>query len=188
MLKHGILGLLNYGAMTGYDIMLVFKDSLQFFWQAQTSQIYRELQALKKKGWVADESVAQSGKPDKKLFHITDDGKAELRRWLSDGNEKFPERSPVLMKTFFRGELSPSENLEAFKSLRAECMGYIENLKNAPINAKKHGANVPDEASASLYWQMTIDYGMMYYKMYIEWVDSCIKKLEEVCSYENTAD
>lgn len=49
MLKHGILGLLNYGSMSGYDIMRTFKNSLDFFWTAQTSQIYRELQTLKKK-------------------------------------------------------------------------------------------------------------------------------------------
>ena len=42
MLKHGILGLLNYGSMTGYEINKAFKDSLSYFWNAQTSQIYRE--------------------------------------------------------------------------------------------------------------------------------------------------
>lgn len=31
MLKHGILGLLNYHDMTGYEIMEVFRDSLRFF-------------------------------------------------------------------------------------------------------------------------------------------------------------
>ena len=37
MLKHGILGLLSYGSMTGYDITRTFKDSLSYFWSAQTS-------------------------------------------------------------------------------------------------------------------------------------------------------
>ena len=31
MLKHGVLGLLSYGDMTGYEIMEVFRDSLAFF-------------------------------------------------------------------------------------------------------------------------------------------------------------
>ncbi len=57
MLKHGILGLLNYHPMTGYEIMLVFRDSLRFFWSAQTSQIYRELQTLEAKGWVGKTSA-----------------------------------------------------------------------------------------------------------------------------------
>ena len=50
MLKHGILGLLNYGDMTGYEIKTAFEDSLNHFWHAQTSQIYRELQLLEKNG------------------------------------------------------------------------------------------------------------------------------------------
>ena len=51
-LKHGLLGLLNYGNMTGYDIDRTFKDSLFLFWQAQTSQIYRELNTMEKLGWL----------------------------------------------------------------------------------------------------------------------------------------
>ena len=82
MLKHGILGLLNYGPMTGYEIKTVFQDSLNYFWTAQTSQIYRELQSLKKKEWVKDELIPQKGRPDKRLFSITDAGKEELRCWL----------------------------------------------------------------------------------------------------------
>ena len=75
MLKHGILGLLNYGEMTGYEIMHVFRDSLSHFWTAQTSQIYRELQTLKNKGWVIDRCVPQTGKPDKKFFLLRKVGK-----------------------------------------------------------------------------------------------------------------
>ena len=65
MLKHGILGLLSYGDMTGYQIMTVFRDSLRHFWVAQTSQIYRELQGLEKNGWIAAVHVEQAGKPQR---------------------------------------------------------------------------------------------------------------------------
>ena len=59
MLKHGILGLLNYGDMSGYEIREVFKNSLNYFWTAQTSQIYRELGALEKNGWIKRRAVEQ---------------------------------------------------------------------------------------------------------------------------------
>ena len=42
-LKHAILGLLNYADMSGYDIDRFFKSSIAFYWHAQTSQIYKEL-------------------------------------------------------------------------------------------------------------------------------------------------
>ena len=59
MLKHGILGLLNYGDMSGYEIREVFKDSLNYFWTAQTSQIYRELGVLEKNGWIVKQTIEQ---------------------------------------------------------------------------------------------------------------------------------
>ena len=65
MLKHGILGLLNYGDMTGYEIREAFESSLKFFWPAQTSQIYRELIVLEKNKWIEKHTVEQSGKPKK---------------------------------------------------------------------------------------------------------------------------
>lgn len=45
-LSHGLLGLLNYTDMTGYDLAKTFQDSLCYFWQAQTSQVYRELNKM----------------------------------------------------------------------------------------------------------------------------------------------
>ena len=67
--------------MTGYEIMEVFRDSLRFFWNAQTSQIYRELQGLEQKNWVNKTYVPQQGKPDKNIYAITEEGKAELLKW-----------------------------------------------------------------------------------------------------------
>ena len=69
-LKHAILGLLNYAEMTGYDIDRYFKSSIAFFWHAQTSQIYKELNTCTKHNWVDSEIVYQSDKPNKKVFHI----------------------------------------------------------------------------------------------------------------------
>lgn len=42
-LQHGILGFLNYGPCSGYELAKAFHSSVQFFWPAQTSQIYLTL-------------------------------------------------------------------------------------------------------------------------------------------------
>lgn len=70
--------------MTGYEIMTVFRDSLSHFWTAQKSQIYRELQALEKNGWIETAHIEQDGKPDKNMLSITDEGKKELQQWLRE--------------------------------------------------------------------------------------------------------
>ena len=100
MLKHGILGLLNYGDMTGYEIREAFESSLKFFWPAQTSQIYRELIVLEKNKWIEKHTVEQSGKPNKNICSITEEGREELLRWLRDPDVNIDMRSPTLMKIF----------------------------------------------------------------------------------------
>ncbi len=56
------------------------EDSLNYFRDAKTSQIYRELQGLEQKEWVGKRVVLQSGKPDKNVYSITEAGREELLR------------------------------------------------------------------------------------------------------------
>ena len=177
MLKHGILGLLNYGDATGYDIMLAFRKSLSHFWVAQTSQIYRELQVLEDKGWIKKTLVEQDGRPDKNVLSITDDGKSELLRWLREDEVIKTVRSPMLMKTFFRGECSIDENIEFFKRL-AECINVFPDGQGEAFDAKDQYEKMIDNPERALFWKFTIDFGIMYEKMLLEWSNKCIQQLE----------
>ena len=179
MLKHGILGLLNYGELSGYEIMEVFRDSLKYFWVAQTSQIYRELQTLKSKGWVTDRCVPQVGRPDKNVFSITESGKEELHRWLSEEDIGFETKNPLLMKTFFRGEKTIDENIEFFRRV-SECSGgFLAEVQKPQENAAMYASAIQNPEKA-LYWKMTIEYGVMYMNMLQEWTNKCIAELEEL--------
>ncbi len=178
MLKHGIFWLLNYHPMTGYDIILVFRDSLRFFWSAQTSQIYRELQTLEGRGWVGKTPVPQEGKPDKNIYAITREGHGELLRWLSDGEPELDSRSHILMKVFFLGERSREENIHYFESLKEYCGIFLQGLDGAWDNIHTYQAMIADPDKA-VYWEMTVDYGRRNMKMYIDWAQSCIDRLRE---------
>ena len=175
MLKHGILGLLNYGDMTGYEIMEVFRDSLSYFWNAQTSQIYRELQTLKNSGFVTDTPVKGRG-GDKKIYSITDSGKSELLHWLREKREE-TVRSPMLMTTFFRGELPKEENLEYFRGLKAFSESALEQMEKPDSNTKIY-SDMLGSPEKAIYWQMTVEYGRMATKMLGEWAEKCIGMIE----------
>jgi len=178
MLKHGILGLLNYHPMTGYEIMLVFRDSLRFFWSAQTSQIYRELQTLEAKGWAEKTPVSQQSKPDKNIYAITQEGHDELLRWLSDGAPELSSRSHILMKVFFLGERSPEENIRYFEELKRYCAVLLQSLDMAQENVGQYRDLIDDRGRAA-YWEMTIDFGRRNMRMYMDWAQNCIDRLRE---------
>jgi PadR family transcriptional regulator, regulatory protein AphA len=86
-LGYGLLSLLSHSPLSGYDLML----RIQPFWPAKHSQIYPLLANLEKDEQVRFEVVAQSDKPDKKVYSITDEGIASLQEWLS-----VPASDPVM--------------------------------------------------------------------------------------------
>lgn len=177
-LKHGILGLLNYGPTTGYELDKSFKGTLNFFWQAQTSQIYRELSTMEKQGWVTSEVIIQSDKPNKKLYSLTEDGKEELNRWLMHNSieDDIRVRDPFLVKLFFSGEVDAATNIETMKQFKQCCVYALEKIKVS--------INQCEEASATdkkaVYWGMTASFGYYYYEMCIRWADDTILKMEEL--------
>lgn len=177
MLKHGILGLLNYGDMSGYEIREVFKGSLNYFWAAQTSQIYREIGVLEKNGWIEKRAVEQNGKPNKNICSITEEGRKELLRWLSEPDVDMEMRSPTLMKTFFMGELPISNSLSFFKKLNQEYRTVLSNLQKANHSIDLYQEMIPDKRNA-LFWQMTADFEKRYMQMYLDWTESCIHLLK----------
>ena len=179
MLKHGILGLLNYGDMTGYEINEVFENSLNFFSPAQTSQIYRELTVLEKNKWIVKQTVEQSGKPNKNICSITEEGRKELLRWLNDSDVNFEMRSPTLMKIFFLGELPISSSLDFFKQLNEQYRISLKELQQTDTSIESYQAMIPEQKSA-LFWQMTADFGKRYVQMYLEWIEHCIRLLENM--------
>ncbi len=179
MLKHGILGLLKYHQMTGYEIMTAFRDSLCFFWNAQTSQIYRELQVLETKGWVEKTPVPQQSKPDKNIYSITPEGRRELLYWLSEGELSLPSRNHILMKVFFFGERSREENIRYFEGLKEYCEIFLQSLDAAQKHISEYRAFL-DAPEQAVYWEMTVDYGRRNLQGYIDWAQSCIDRLEEM--------
>ena len=166
--------------MTGYDIDRYFKSSIAFFWYAQTSQIYKELNTLMKHHWVDSEIVYQSDKPNKKVFHITEEGKVELHHWLADADlsEIMKYKNPLLMKIFFSSEIDVDQTMRLLEKYIRECSDVIDAM-NDDINKIPEFEKAIQKENESFYWGMTMTYGFMYYQNEIKWANWCIDKLKE---------
>ncbi len=95
-LSHSILGFLSYQSMTGTIWPRHLVPLSGFFWYAQTSQIYLELNKLEKKEFVSCEIIIQTEKPSKKLYSITPKGKDEFLHWLSKENDELSKGKKML--------------------------------------------------------------------------------------------
>lgn len=180
-LKHGLLGLLNYGEMTGYELDRTFNGSLDFFWKAQTSQIYRELNHMEKSGWLTSKTVFQTERPNKRIYSLTDSGRTELHNWLLENNfdSEFQTRSTFLMKIFFSDQKNIKENIEMFRAYKKKCLSELKNLEKANNNIKFYSER-EEEKGKSIYWNLTVLFGKKHLKTSLEFADEAIKILEEL--------
>jgi DNA-binding PadR family transcriptional regulator len=71
-------------AGSGYQLARRFDRSIGYFWAATHQQIYRTLRAMEDDGWVHATPVAQQGRPDKKVYTPSDEGRVELARWIAE--------------------------------------------------------------------------------------------------------
>lgn len=177
-LKHGLLGLINYAPVNGYELDKIFKDSLNFFWQAQTTQLYRELVNMEKKNWLRVELLIQSDKPNKKIYFITDEGKDEFHKWLSTDNISVNNKNEFLLKLFFLGELPQSYSINFLHKYKLQCVKELENLHCISPKIIEYTKQLNDY-NKSKYWSQTSTFGISYFTMCIDWADGLIKELEE---------
>lgn len=182
-LKHGLLGLLSYFPMSGYDLDKAFKESLSFFWQANTSQVYRELNAMEKTGWLTSETVIQNDKPNKKLYHLTEVGRKELEDWVSTVDETIESslkvRSPFLMGLFFAGEMDIDSSINTIKEFKNKCVEEIEDMHRAYDAIGFYQGLIPDREKAE-FWELTAMFGDEYFKAGIIWADKALEKLQKI--------
>lgn len=180
-LKHGLLGFLNYGAQSGYELDKAFKDSLAFFWQAQTSQIYRELNRMEEKKWLTSEIIFQNDKPNKKMYTITQEGRDELLCWLREPGKTNSTKSnnTFLMKLFFSGELPIEENIRKLQDFIEETKQRLDAMSNIGSTVEEYTSQIPDPRKA-FYWGLTAEYGRYEYEMRIQWARKMIERMEKM--------
>jgi DNA-binding PadR family transcriptional regulator len=128
---YAVLGLLSFGAeLSGYELRQWALRSLRFFyWSPAQSHVYKELRRLEELGLATGRAVAQEDRPDKRVFAITDAGRAELRRWLHDA----PVAPPVVkfesaLRLFLGHAADPERLVAVLDEHRAAVQRTLDEL------------------------------------------------------------
>ena len=170
-LKYAILGILEVNPISGYDLKKYFNSSVNSYWSASHSQIYRTLDEITKEQSATIEIIRQEKLPDKKIFILTEKGKNELISWL-----KIPKGLPVIrhqiLLQFSLAHLLPFKQiiklLNNYKKMMTE---KLKQLKSPYHQATLEYARNKKER---LLWDLTLKNGILYYKNEINWVNDCI--------------
>jgi DNA-binding PadR family transcriptional regulator len=88
-LQHAVLALLGDGPAHGYQIRAAFEEAVGPQWGGlNIGHVYQILDRLARDGLVASTLVPQSSRPDRRVYQLTDSGRAELESWLAEPAER----------------------------------------------------------------------------------------------------
>ncbi|SRX94074.1 hypothetical protein MSP7336_02322 [Mycobacterium shimoidei] len=173
-LQHAILVSLCEQSGSGYELAHRFDRSIGYFWTASHQQIYRTLRAMEGDGWVRVTRIAQRGRPDKKVYAVSDAGRAELARWIG---EPLSGRGSALSDTRTR---------DLAVKLRGAAYGDVSVLRTQVMMLRAEHAELldiyrgfeksqfPDSSAlrgAALHQYLVLRGGIRAQEGVIEWLD-----------------
>lgn len=168
-LRHALLGLLAEQPASGYELTRVFEASLaQYAWHARHSQIYPELNKLADEGLV---TVVGSGARNRRTYGLTDDGRAELHRWLVTPPGPTNVRNESVLRMFLLTTLPPDDARTMLRRFADE---------GARLAAVLAGIRHDESPEAVLeFGQIAAEFGLRYCRMQQEWARWAVEQLDK---------
>ncbi|MBK8021407.1 MAG: PadR family transcriptional regulator [Chloroflexi bacterium] len=176
-LPHAILGFLQVMPMTGYDLKTrAFDQSVAHFWSAVQQQIYRELEKMEGLGWVTCTVELQTERPPRKVYHISDAGRAALDAWLKQPQPLVQHREPFLIQLFFAAQLTNSQIVALFHDQLTGHQARLEAYQGVVIPPSE---DLSERRRRTLVG-LTLDLGVRMEQMYIDWLTEAIAVVERL--------
>ncbi len=181
MLKYVLLGALSYQPATGYQLKLFVDRSARHFWYAQTSQIYRTLEALQKEGLIESSREAQDDQAERRIYHLTPAGRADLLAWLKQPmTELEPAKDSLLIRLFFSALLDKETVLTQLRLQRAlHEQQLLVFQQDIPAQIRAGLEQRPQQKRDALFWDAARRLGELGEETYIRWLDETIQRIED---------
>src|SRR4051794_31839857 len=162
-----LLGYLDIGPMTGWDLDEWVRISIGNFWNVTRSQIYRELRTLTEWGYV---KAGDSGTRDKVPYAITAAGRKAFKKWIAQAPPPEVIRSRLLLTVFFGHHLE-TERLREI--IEAEQRRHGDGLERY-LTMERDLTGTTDRFPLA-----TLRFGIRYERAMLEWLEEVEALLDE---------
>ncbi|MCP4021644.1 MAG: PadR family transcriptional regulator [Desulfobacteraceae bacterium] len=174
--RYAILGLLNTGPMSGYDIKKHFEQIASNFWSESYGQIYPILKRLDTDGLATRAIEKQVGKPDRHIYTLTSKGQDELMVWLKQPVERHVGRHEILLKLIFGSAIPVTENIKQLRHFQKLHEDELVGLKSIQARMKTKDKEHP----SLMYWKLTARFGELVNEALIKWSRESVSVLEKM--------
>jgi DNA-binding PadR family transcriptional regulator len=138
-LPHVLLGLLQSGPQTGYELERSIEREVAPAWSAGFSQIYPALSRMRRSGWVLLRVLGPGRGPRRLLYRVTASGRRELRRWLQEAPPLRRRNDGELARLAFLDALALPDRRRALLALEAALSAEVARLRALPMPGSYRG-------------------------------------------------
>jgi DNA-binding PadR family transcriptional regulator len=161
--RYPILALLASEPAHGYEIRRDLQERFgSVISPLNAGQVYVTLQRLQRDELVADDAVAQHGRPDKRVYRLTDAGRRALEEWMGTASAPTRLRDDFFMKLVFAqaiGLADPAELIERQRAAYLRSLGELERVL---------AAGDADPTTA-----LVIEGAALHLEADLKWLDRC---------------
>jgi DNA-binding PadR family transcriptional regulator len=165
------LGHFGPDEVSGYDVKKFVDNALGYVWAPSKTHLYAVLRRLVDAELATRREVAQSSRPNKQLYRITDRGRGVVREWLDTPEaETDPDRSVFMLKLFFGSQASRESlhgQLSTFRDLYAQRLGTYDKMREAIE------AGGPEDE----FTYRALLYGIARARAAVDWADEALRAL-----------
>lgn len=181
-MEYLILGLLMLSPQTGYQLQQFIKQNLALICSHSSGSMQTALLKLQREGKIAVRETAQ-GNRRKKVFSITDAGRAAFSAWVAQPMQAEKAKNMELSRLFFAGLASPQERVQAVRAYLAQ-MDEIHRVLcaiRARFDSMEKSQLPPgnDWPEILRFQGYTIDYGIAAAEFERNWYSRLLRELEE---------
>jgi DNA-binding PadR family transcriptional regulator len=172
MTKYLFLALLSKAPTHGYDLLQTYDGLFSSALAAlNAGQIYTTLARLERDGLVRKFDVEQAGKPDKRVYELTEGGRQALSAWFAE-----PITGPRIKDNFFLKLVSAKVSglADPVQIILEQRQHYLQTLHNLNDMALQPGT--VEDASKLLLIQGAI----LHLKADLEWLELCEESFSQV--------
>jgi DNA-binding PadR family transcriptional regulator len=156
--SHVILGLVDEEPSHGYGLKRRHDRHFRRARPLHVAQIYSTLGRLERDGLVQLASIEHEGGPDRKIYAITDAGRAAFEDWLNTPETPAPHLQPLLYSKVVVALLTsrdPGPFLDAQRAMHLQRMRELTTLKR----------------SGDLSDKLLADYALFHLEADLRWID-----------------
>jgi PadR family transcriptional regulator, regulatory protein AphA len=168
--RHIILGLLAQQPMSGYDIKSLFKGLSWMISTPSYGSLYPTLHALLDENLVEVDVESSEGKPPRKTYSVTQDGRIRLSHWLQESASSEPSIKAFTHRLIVAGNFSSNELKDHLSLRRAQIVDFL----NAPEQALLEN----DHLAGNLGKRLVHEYGLAIAKAELAWLDTQLAELD----------